>query len=236
MTFFLFLLLIGTLSALYAARQELRSLQAALATAQANLEQERQRAAKAAEATQKALLTDLHDDIGASLLNLIYAAPTPSFADQLRAVLQDLRDVVTRARATPGTLEQTLAQIEAETRERLTLAGLELEWRQDLEPDSTPVSKPLLFHLFRLFREAVSNTLKHAQATRLEVRLQANQQTLRIEIRDNGQAGNSENPGQGKRNMRDRADHLQGSVTWRAATQGGTKVLLDLPLHAELPE
>lgn len=197
---------------------------------------QRERAQRIATATQAALLADLHDDIGASLLNLVYAAPTPEFADQLRALLQDLRDVVTRARATPGSLEDTLAQIEAETRERLALAGLDLVWRQDLQPDPTPVSKPLLFHLFRLFREAVSNTLKHANASQFEVRLQANTQTLRIEIRDNGQAGNGQNPGQGKLNMRERADHLQGSVTWRAATQGGTKILLALPLHADIVE
>ncbi|WP_146152043.1 sensor histidine kinase [Ahniella affigens] len=229
-------MLLAVLGGLHAERQKTRALEQALETAQSSLEAERQRTAQVAEATQKALLTDLHDDIGASLLNLVYAAPTPEFADQLRAVLQDLRDVVTRARATPGTLEQTLAQIEAETRQRLSLAGLELEWTQDLEPNAAPVSKPLLFHLFRLFREAVSNTLKHANATRFAVRLQANQQTLRIEIRDNGEAGNAETPGQGKRNMRDRADHLQGSVTWRAATQGGTKILLALPLNAALPE
>ncbi|MBK8284253.1 MAG: ATP-binding protein [Ahniella sp.] len=206
---------------------------------QADLEQQlswqRQETERIARATQDALLTDLHDDLGASLLTLIYAAPTPEFADRLRAVLQDLRDIVTRARATPGNLEDTLSQIEAEARERLGLAGLDLDWQQSLVNDPRPLGKPLLFHLFRLFREAISNTLKHAEASSMHVRLNATGETLHIEIRDNGRAGSGQNPGQGKSNMRSRTDHLHGSVTWRAATQGGTKVLLAIPLHGELP-
>lgn len=196
---------------------------------------QRQETDRIARATQDALLTDLHDDLGASLLTLIYAAPTPEFGDRLRAVLQDLRDIVTRARATPGNLEDTLSQIEAEARERLALAGLDLDWQQNLTADPRPLGKPLLFHLFRLFREAISNTLKHAEASAMHVRLNATAETLHIEIRDNGRAGTSQNLGQGKTNMRTRTDHLQGSVTWRAATQGGTKVLLAIPLHGELP-
>lgn len=212
---------------------------ARIAELQQHLAQHQEQTKRAAEAVQDALLADLHDDLGASLLNLVYAAPTPEFADRTRAILQDLRDIVTRARATPGTLEETLAQIEAEARERLSLAGLDLDWDQELAIDHaldpTPVGKPLLFHLFRLFREAISNTLKHANATSMAVRLQADATTLRIEIRDNGSAATSRAPGQGKDNMRTRADHLQGSVTWRAATHGGTKVLLAIPLHGELP-
>ncbi len=196
---------------------------------------QRQETERIARATQDALLTDLHDDLGASLLTMVYAAPTPEFADRTRAVLQDLRDIVTRARATPGNLEDTLSQIEAEARERLSLAGLELDWQQTLVTDPRPLGKPLLFHLFRLFREAISNTLKHADASSMYVRLNATEGTLHIEIRDNGRTGSGQNPGQGKSNMRSRTDHLHGSVTWRAATQGGTKVLLAIPLHGDLP-
>jgi len=216
-----------------------RSRAAKIAELQQQLVQHQAQTERTAEAVQDALLADLHDDLGASLLNLVYAAPTPEFADRARAILQDLRDIVTRARATPGTLDETLAQIEAEARDRLSLAGLDLDWDQELHIDivqnPSPVSKPLLFHLFRLFREAISNTLKHANATSMAVRLQADASTLRIEIRDNGSTATGRAPGQGKDNMRTRADHLQGSVTWRAATHGGTKVLLAIPLHGDLP-
>lgn len=209
-------------------RETLRSTQIALEASQLQAE-------RIADATQEALLADLHDDLGATILDLVYSAPDAAFRDRLRALLQDLRDIVTRARATPGTLEETLAQIESEARERLAVAGLVLDWGQELATDTPPLSKPLLFHLFRLFREAITNTLKHARATTLQVRLHSDGTTLRIEIRDNGTMAGSQKPGQGKDNMRARADQLKGSVTWRAATQGGTKVLMAIPLHGPVP-
>ena len=63
--------------------------------------------AEAIAAERERIYSDLHDDIGAKLLGLIHSAPNPLQADSARAILQDLRDVVTRSRGTPGTGRRT---------------------------------------------------------------------------------------------------------------------------------
>ncbi|MCR6700833.1 MAG: hypothetical protein NVV68_06655 [Dokdonella sp.] len=94
-------------------RRAIRALAARLQTAA----DEAARLAAAAE--RERIYADLHDDLGARLLDLVYRAPTPAEADRVRAILQDLRDVVTRSRGTPGTLGDVLADIRAEAVQRL---------------------------------------------------------------------------------------------------------------------
>ena len=60
--------------------------------------------AQALAEERERIYADLHDDLGAKLLQLIHTANDPRQADLARAVLQDLRDVVTRSRGEPGTL------------------------------------------------------------------------------------------------------------------------------------
>jgi signal transduction histidine kinase len=188
----------------------------------------------AVHAERERIYADLHDDVGAKLLELIYRAETPENAALARSALKDLRDVVSRTRGEPASLLESLGEMEAEARTRLQSAGIELQWRQDQDILERRLNAAQHLHLFRIVREAISNVIRHAQADSLDVRLMVAAQTLRIEMKDDGigQEGSSE--GRGKDNMRKRADQLAGHITWRAATLGGTRVLLSLPLDGDV--
>ncbi len=192
-------------------------------------------AAQAAAAERERIHADLHDDLGARLLELIYAAPDRATADRARAILQDLRDVVSRSRGEPGTLQDVLASIRGEAVQRLAVAGAVLSWEED---DSLP--DPLLdsasaLHLHRIVREAISNALRHAGARSLRIRVHASDAgELLLELTDDGSGGGqvpeAGGGGAGLDNMRARARELQGRIDWTAGTLGGTKVLLKAPL------
>jgi signal transduction histidine kinase len=217
----------------------LRAAQSALATQQAlaarqAAEREREAREQAAAHERERIYADLHDDLGAKLLTLVYDAASPLQADLARSVLQDLRDVVTRSRGTPGTLGDVLADIRAEATQRLAAVGIALAWQA---PDDLP--DPLLdhgraLHLHRIVREAISNVIRHAQAQRLRVRVRAAHGELRLEITDDGSGAALAAPtqGAGMRGMRERAVELSGDIRWTPGTEGGTKVLLSLPLAA----
>ncbi len=207
---------------------------------QARMEEDRARreAALRSEATaaeRERIYSDLHDDLGARLLGLIHAAPTPQHADQARAILQDLRDVVTRSRGTPGTLGDVLADIRSEAVQRLAAVDIGLVWQEiDVLPDP-PLDTERALHLHRIVREAVSNTIRHAQAQRLRVRVRFSGGQLGLELTDDGEGveNAAARAGAGMRSMRDRAAELAGDIRWTPGTEGGTKVLLSMPLQTD---
>lgn len=214
----------------------LRGLHAELATRDAQAEartreREAQAREQAASQERERIYSDLHDDLGAKLLSLVYRAESPVQADLARAILQDLRDVVTRSRGTPGTLGDVLADIRGEAAQRLAAVGIGLRWD---EADDLP--DPMLdtghaLHLHRIVREAISNTIRHAQAHHLRVRVRASAGELLLDLTDDGSGVPAAVlAGSGMRNMRTRAGELDGRIDWAPGTEGGAKVLLRMPL------
>ncbi len=220
--------LIVAMILLWRQRRRLRTLAQRL-QAQTLVQHAAIRAQAAAEERER-VYSNLHDDLGAKLLQLIYTAATPEQADVARSLLQDVRDVVTRSRGAPGTLLQVLGEIRSEAEQRLRSVGIALDWQQ---PDDLPdpdLDQGQSLHLFRIVREAISNVIRHARAQTLRVRMASDGRALRVELIDDGIGPNSNGSGRGKDNMRARARELEGDITWKGGTSGGTKVLLSFPL------
>lgn len=197
---------------------------------EAPLRLQQQRMQAAAEERER-IYADLHDDLGARLLQLIYQAPDAAQADLARAALQDLRDVVTRSRGEPGTLEDVLSDIRREAEQRLAAAGIALAWEAPSALPEIMFDHARALHLYRIVREAISNAVRHARAQRLRIRVRVSAGQLDLEMTDDGSGGApAPTGGRGMRNMQERADELRGEIHWLPGTQGGTKVLLSMPL------
>lgn len=188
--------------------------------------------AQATLAERERIYSDLHDDLGARLLGMIHSAESPEQADRARAVLQDLRDVVTRSRGTPGSLSDTLAEIRGETSQRLASAGIGMSWEINDNVPDPELDTARALHLHRILREAISNVIRHARASHVRVRMKVIGAKLCLDLTDDG-GGSDPAPtsrGRGLDNMRERAAELAGDIDWKPGTQGGTKVLLTMPL------
>ena len=81
-------------------------------------------------------------------------------------------------------------------------------------------------HLFRIAQEAVSNSIKHGKATRIEIGLTALPERIMVAVRDNG-AGFPKVPGRGMglRIMNYRAGVIGGSLAIQKEESGGTTVV-----------
>jgi signal transduction histidine kinase len=159
---------------------------------------------------------DLHDDIGARLLTLMYQAPTREMEDYLRHTLKDLK-TLTRGLAAPShPLSHAVAEWKADIAQRLTAADCECGWSftYDLDVELSVVQWSALT---RVLRELVSNAIAHAHATRVDIDAALDGGVLTLSVIDNGVGRNPQSwaHGLGLGGVRKRVRQLGGSVQWR---------------------
>lgn len=175
---------------------------------------------------------DLHDDVGAKLLSLVFRAGKPEDADLARSALRDLRDVVSRTGASSYQIEDVVADWRVECDQRLAEAGIALDWQAGGALEGLSLSQPQALNLGRILREAISNVIHHAGARNVRVSIAVAGQQLQLEVRDDGCGLPAEHRpgGRGLRNMESRATRL-GAVLSRAnAEPSGCVVNLAMPL------
>lgn len=186
-------------------------------------------------AERERIYQDLHDDLGAKLLTLVYRAQNPNNAELARSALQDLRDVVSRAWAERMPLTDAMADYRIECEKRLSDVNIQLIWDLQTTAHERLLTQPQVLNLGRIIREAVSNIIRHAQASEVTIRMSCDDAHLLLTISDNGIGLNDEaqkSKGRGLNNIQKRAALLGGEVHFAASTTGGLKLCLQLPLQA----
>lgn len=172
---------------------------------------------------------DIHDNIGAQLLRALHSGAAERKDDMIRDTLADLRDVINNAQSTELPLGIILADMRAETADRLSPHGVDLIWQ--VEARSGRPLKPAWVHALRsLVREATSNTIKHARASRMSVTIAVDATGLSIRVEDNGRGFivDAVSLGHGLDNMKSRAEGLGGSFS--LSTEGAvTRISAHIP-------
>lgn len=108
------------------------------------------------------------------------------------------------------------------------------EVRVDI-PEPLPVLEGSVVHHLRMIaQEAITNALKHAHASQIQLRLRAQDSRLRLEITDDGTGFDpslDSPPGHfGRRGMTERARRVGASILWRSSLGQGTSVIVDCPV------
>jgi signal transduction histidine kinase len=101
---------------------------------------------------------------------------------------------------------------------------------------------PLLHanHLLRISHEAVANAVRHSTARLVEVEFTFHEESLRLEIRDDGcgfnpEAVSDETAHFGLLGMEERASKMRGTFKVQSNPGSGTCIVVDAPLHAADP-
>jgi signal transduction histidine kinase len=87
--------------------------------------------------------------------------------------------------------------------------------------------------LYRIAQEAIHNTVKHAQASRVDVRLTDQARTIVLEVCDNGPGCDSMGSFPGHLGLRERTTWLGGSLQIASAPGRGTCVRAEIAYVAE---
>ncbi len=206
------------------------------------------------EQTLKSIAQELHDNIGQvlSVVKLSLAVLPVQPEHEAHAPLQHIKEVLNKAIYDLSDLTKSLhtdriAQIglsesinfELET---LKKTGL-LEVDFDQKGTEYRLNQQKEIFIFRIFQELVNNTLKHANAGQIAVRLDYSSENLfRLRVQDNGKGfdmdekRNSKSPlnGVGLKSVVNRSKLIGATLTFDSAPGKGTLVTMELPIESDL--
>lgn len=201
----------------------------------------------AKEEERRHLARELHDELGQALtsakiqLGLACAGTVPGAAQghiretiglidrliaQVRALSLDLRPPLLDELGLGPALEGYLAAVAARS-------GLRLRTR--LAADLPPIAADRQVAVFRIVQEAVTNALRHAHASHLEVTLERADGGVSVSVRDDGVGFEAERVAQGGAQglglfgMRERVHDLGGRWSLHSAPGQGTCVTACIP-------
>jgi two-component system sensor histidine kinase UhpB len=209
------------------------------------LETERRESSRRALAAQEAermrIARELHDEIGQTLTAVALRAEHtaertsnehPEFAELAEIVqssLADVRRISLELR--PGVLDLGLvnalislcARVDGQSRMRV---------HRELEGPVEEMSPEVELAIYRIAQEALTNAMRHSEASDVAVSLACASNHLVLSVRDNGRGLPEQmSEGGGLMGMRERAMLIGADLEIKSAASAGVSVTLRLPLN-----
>ncbi len=201
----------------------------------------------AREEERRRLRRDLHDGLGAALTSLMFKLDaTDTLLDrdlqaartllgevrsQMQTSITDIRRLIYNLR--PPTLDEW--GLVAALREHIAQYALgEVRVTLDAPETLPPLAAAVEVAVYRITLEALANVVKHAKATTCAIRLALVDDTLTVEVQDDGVGRPVDaHAGVGTLAMRERAAELGGVCVIEDVLPHGTRVSASIPLREE---
>lgn len=206
------------------------------------------------EVERKRIASDLHDSVGSQL------SATKLYLKQIKAGQTDQKTLQLKAEAL-GLIEETILNIRQITKNLLPLSlerfglvaaiedlverynelgplQLQLEYNEDRR---LAVDKETA--VYRIIQELLNNTLKHAEAQKVQISLEFQQSALACRYRDDGigfdhagwQKESTPLQGLGLKSIESRSNFLNAQLQINTAKDQGMELILDIPLNEVKP-
>lgn len=194
---------------------------------------------------------EIHDELGQQLtvlkmdvawLNKKIENPSPQVVEKMKDLLGMLDTTVKTVRRISSELRPSLLDdlglipaMEWHLEEFQKRSGIE---QQMIIPDrSLELSDELKIALFRIFQESLTNVARHADAKKVDIRLEKKDKKVILTIADDGRGFNEEHASKktlGILGMKERTLMLGGNYTIKGTPGKGTVVSVSVPLNGAL--
>ena len=194
------------------------------------------------------IATDLHDEVGSNLSSIVlfstavskHSDTLPEYAsdmlqrmkDNSKRAMESMNDIVWSVNSGHDSMEDLLDRMRAYAEPLCEAAGIHLEF----DVEAAPLTRKLVMeerkNLYLVFKEALSNAVRHARCERIQVTLRAMNGSLELVVDDDGiglpeeAASNASLGGNGLGNMMRRAGDIHGTLQVLAGATQGTRVIL----------
>ncbi len=203
---------------------------------------------KAALEERQRLARELHDSVSQALYGIALGARTARtlLERDPKHAADPLDYVLSLAEAGLAEMRALIFELRPESLEKEGLvAALEkqaaaLRARHEMEVEAILCEEPetplkVKETVYRIAQEALHNTVKHARASNIEIKMRCDSESVTLEVFDDGVGfdGQSDFPGHlGLRSMRERASRLGGTLEVETAPGKGTRICAQIPIKA----
>jgi PAS domain S-box-containing protein len=207
------------------------------------------------EEERKRIAHEIHDELGQNLLALridvsrlqVRTGPShPSLNRHLQRALQQIDLTIRSVRHAVNNLRPPVldlglyAAIKWQLRDFGHRTKIACVLSGDGKNFDKALDEPRAVAVFRIFQESLTNVARHANASHVCITLRADDDTLQMEISDDG-VGIAEPAGHksgsfGLVGIRERVSYLQGQLVIDSAPGKGTKLAVSIPCNGGLPD
>jgi signal transduction histidine kinase len=194
---------------------------------------------------EKSISEEIHDGILGEMLGIrLILSGLNESSDE--AAVQKRQELIEQLQGLEEELRSISHQLNASAYNKVNEFGLALE--ELLNTNCKPVGLQYTYtytseynwdqlpgevkiQLYRMVQSGLKNTIKHAKASNVDVRMVADKHQISLEIKDNGIGFdlNEERKGIGLKNLRSRIQKINGTLEIRSAPRKGTVLHISIP-------
>jgi signal transduction histidine kinase/ligand-binding sensor domain-containing protein len=203
----------------------------------------------ALERVRTRIATDLHDDIGASLSQIAIlsevarqqpeetsaevSATLERIAATAREMVDSMSDIVWAINPRRDALSDLTHRMRRFGNDTCSAADVRFVFQAPSDDDPHRLSADLRREIYLIFKEALNNAVRHANASTIDASLAIERQHLVLTVRDNGRGFRPDKAsvdGNGVSSMRRRATAVNGRLDLNSAPEQGTVITLSAPI------
>ena len=186
--------------------------------------------------TRLRIAADLHDDIGSNLSGIALMTETAAHSqdgrDRLleisrfaRSMVDSLRDIVWSIDPDSDSAEQLIDRMKDATSSILAGTRHSFVVHGQFSESASPVFQR---NVFLIFKEAIHNASRHAEAENVDITVESEKGTFVLTVSDNGVGFDSseESDGLGRKSMARRAERIGARLSVNSEPGGGTRITL----------
>ena len=191
---------------------------------------------------------DLHDDLGSTLSSInilsefaknevqIHPEKIPNILQKInessRKLQDNLQDIVWTTQNTDQKIDNLLMRMRLFGGEILEAKNIDYQIDIDKNVSEQPFNSDFQYDIFMIFKEAINNIVKYSNAQKVIVKFFIENSEINLSIADNGIGfeTKTEKGGNGLKNMKNRAEKLNGIIKISSLIEKGTMVELRVPV------
>ena len=188
------------------------------------------------------IASDLHDDIGSTLNSIsIYSEVAKQQAGKdlpaleliglnSRKIIESMSDIVWTINPENDSFEKIIVRMRSFAYNLLKARQIEFSFEAEENLNAIQLPMQVRKNFYLIFKEAINNLLKYAQATTVLISLYEKNKTIVLSIQDNGVgfADHPEAQGNGLMNMKRRAKEINAALKIESARGEGTRIELGI--------